>query len=128
MVILEVGERTVYTDSDNSVHRWRSITVLVSRFAWIPFISHISADKVDVHIEGYINGLGPQERLHRLLMVFTQLERTIEWEYSFEESASAKQAQEAEEENDVQQETEQGNHDPEVSCLWERGRFCVGLP
>ncbi|KAG9220816.1 hypothetical protein CCMSSC00406_0002584 [Pleurotus cornucopiae] len=111
-------------------------TELVSRFAWIPSNFHISVDGLDVHIEGYINGLRPRERYPRLyrllekvfLVVFAQLERTIEWEYSYDKSASgkssprsslallasqsqAKQAQEAEEENDIQQETEQRNHD-----------------
>ncbi|KAF4598316.1 hypothetical protein EYR38_006713 [Pleurotus pulmonarius] len=122
-------------------------TDLLSRFAWIPSIFHISPDGLDVHIEGYINGLGPRERYPRLyrllekvfLVVFAQLERTIGWEYSYEESASerrwmareqarygttradwlallasqsqAKQAEEAAKEDNIQREAEQRNHD-----------------
>ncbi|KAF4599948.1 hypothetical protein EYR40_007054 [Pleurotus pulmonarius] len=67
-----------------------------SRFAWIPSIFHVSDDGRDVHIESYINGLGPRERhsdLYRLiekvfLVVLPQLERTKEWDYSYKESSS----------------------------------------
>ncbi|KAF7428753.1 hypothetical protein PC9H_007985 [Pleurotus ostreatus] len=67
-----------------------------SRYAWIPSVFHVSDDGQDVHIESYINGLGPRERhpgLYRLiekvfLVVLPQLERTTEWDYSYEESAS----------------------------------------
>ncbi|KAG9221185.1 hypothetical protein CCMSSC00406_0007359 [Pleurotus cornucopiae] len=67
-----------------------------SRYAWIPSVFHVSDDGQDVHIESYINALGPRERhpdLYRLiekvfLVVLPQLERTREWDYSYEESAS----------------------------------------
>ncbi|KAL4268889.1 DUF4246 domain-containing protein [Pleurotus pulmonarius] len=70
----------------------------ISRFAWIPSIFHISDDGTDVHIESYINGLGPRERyphLYRVIekvfmVVLPQLERTIEWKFEYEETASEK--------------------------------------
>ncbi|KAF7430750.1 hypothetical protein PC9H_006461 [Pleurotus ostreatus] len=69
-----------------------------SRFSWIPSIFRISDDGTDVRIESYINGLGPRERyphLYRViekvfLAVLPQLERTIEWKFEYEETASEK--------------------------------------
>lgn len=69
-----------------------------SSFSWIPSVFRISDDGTDVRIESYINGLGPRERyphLYRVvekvfLAVLPQLERTIEWKFEYEETASGK--------------------------------------
>lgn len=69
---------------------------LSSQYSWIPSLFNISEDGQDVQIESYINGLGPRERFPRLyrviekvfLFALPHLERTTEFEYDYEDSAS----------------------------------------
>ncbi|KAJ6588743.1 hypothetical protein B0H19DRAFT_1057870 [Mycena capillaripes] len=67
-----------------------------SRYAWIPSIFNVSENGDDVHIESYINGLGPRERfpqLYRLiekvfLLVLPHFKKTLAFEYKQEDSPS----------------------------------------
>ncbi|KAJ7680683.1 hypothetical protein DFH06DRAFT_1315428 [Mycena polygramma] len=69
---------------------------LSSRYAWIPSVFNVSDDGKDVHIQSYINGLGPREhypRLYRLiekifLLSLPHFKRTLEFQYTYKESPS----------------------------------------
>ena len=60
-----------------------------SVYSWIPSNFHVSEDGLDVHIESYINGLGPREQypvLYRLLekqflLALPHFERTLGCEF-----------------------------------------------
>lgn len=67
-----------------------------SQYAWIPTIFRISDDGGDVHIDSYINGLGPRKEfpvLYRLiektfLFVLPHLQRTLDFKYRQQDSPS----------------------------------------
>ncbi|KAJ3927801.1 MAG: hypothetical protein NXY57DRAFT_978187 [Lentinula lateritia] len=63
-----------------------SDTEMISSYAWIPSVFKVSADGTDVHIDGYINGLGTREEhpgLFRViekmfLLALPHFEKTVE--------------------------------------------------
>ncbi|KAJ7454732.1 hypothetical protein FB451DRAFT_1373392 [Mycena latifolia] len=77
-------------------------TELRSQYAWIPTLFNVSDDGKDVHIQSYINGLGPREhfpRLYRIvekvfLLALPHFESTLGFEYKHDYSPSVYRWQE----------------------------------
>ena len=75
------------------------LLVFESIYSWIPSVFRVSEDGLDVHIESYINGLGPREQypvLYRVveklfLVALPLLERTLALEFHVENSRSGEQ-------------------------------------
>ncbi|KAJ6577438.1 hypothetical protein B0H19DRAFT_1119924 [Mycena capillaripes] len=70
-----------------TIGEWDS--TLSSRYAWIPSVFNVSEDEMNVHIDSYVNGLGPREhfpRLYRLieklfLFALPHFRATLDFEY-----------------------------------------------
>jgi len=60
--------------------------VFQSRYAWIPTVFSVNKEGTEVHLQSYINGIGPREEhpdLYRLLekvffLILPQLEKTLQ--------------------------------------------------
>lgn len=67
-----------------------------SDHSWIPSVFNVSEDGSDVHIEKYINGLGPRERFPALyraiekifLFVLPHFRKTLDFEHEFRDTPS----------------------------------------
>ncbi|KAL0950704.1 hypothetical protein HGRIS_007481 [Hohenbuehelia grisea] len=96
----EVTDESRMPDPPNNIFRSRLSGIrdydFESRYGWLPSTFRMSEDGQNVHIQSYINGLGPRERFPDLYQLIEQLflialphfERTLRFEYVYKPTPS----------------------------------------
>ncbi|KAK7453451.1 hypothetical protein VKT23_011723 [Stygiomarasmius scandens] len=67
--------------------------VFQSRYAWIPTVFSVNKEGTDVHLQSYINGIGPREEHPDLYRLLEKLEKTLQISADYEGYRDANSSQ-----------------------------------